>query len=418
MKNICTVILFLGLISCGHDNRKNIEANSESFTIVCTDAYVLKLKNNDILKISENTFACNQVDSFDLIVKYMKDKKDIILSGIQTISQNGELLESAGMMQLNYPSAVQINPDNPVEYNISSAYAFPKMELFTYNESSNTWSSTNENIKSTGDEIIKRGKESYLTYCSECHTTDLSADGTGPALGRVEKFRNLDWLIDFTINSQAMIAQGDSLANCLWMKWRPSIMPAFMQLDTSEIEAIYSYLANEAEVQKVKLDSSKFDFSCPIQWEVGSGNYNLVINEPNKESEYYYIARIYSNAWYNVDYFLNLGSEIENPEIIVSNSKNKLHAVIACSNYNAIIQLYEEDGIYRMARSAGKDKIKWPKNEKIYLIIYELNDEGKIISGKVENHIFIEKNNVIKVDLEKMSRDELNEKLEILGVID
>ena len=80
--------------------------------------------------------------------------------------------------------------------------------------------------------------------------------------------------------------------------------------------------------------------------------------------------------------------------------------------------MYEEDGIYRMARSAGKDKIKWPKNEKIYLIIYELNDEGKIISGKVENHIFIEKNNVIKVDLEKMSRNELNEKLEILGVID
>ena len=212
------------ITSCKEDSTISIKSNSEVFNIICGNNYELTLKDQDILKIGDNTFDCGTVDSFQLTINYIKNKKDIILSGIQTISQDGSLLESAGMVNLDFPNSISINENNPVEYNLKSDFVFPDMKLFSYNQNSNSWTESKDKINNKGNEAIENGRELYNTNCANCHPTQLSKKGTGPALGRVEKFRNLNWLIDFTSNSQAMIRSGDSISMCIYYAWNRSIM--------------------------------------------------------------------------------------------------------------------------------------------------------------------------------------------------
>ena len=411
MKYLFSTLLILGFLSCSNEKEIIIKSKSETFTVNCNSAYNLILKNNDQLIINPNTFDCSQVDSFELTVNYLKDKKDIVLSGLQTISSDGKLLESAGIFKLDFPSSAEINPNNPVEYRVASQYAFPKMELFDYDKDANGWSKTNETLEVIGNENIKLGKESFKKNCANCHAINLRSTLTGPPLGRVEKFRNKKWLIEYTINSQAMIQKGDSLAICLWRKWRPNVMNSFLQLDTSEIEAIYAFIENEAEVKKIPIDTSNFIYPCQ------ESDFPLIITNskplPNPNSDYYYIAKIYSNSWYNVDYFLflDLDFEIENPELIVSNYENKIHAVLAFTNYNTTIQFRDYKGKHLLANSFDKDKIKWPPNEEVYIAVYEVDENREIRAGNIEKHIFTKDNNKVSITLDKMNTAEFNAKL-------
>lgn len=74
------------------------------------------------------------------------------------------------------------------------------------------------------------------------------------------------------------------------------------------------------------------------------------------------------------------------------------------------------DGKLRLRNSFGKNKIKWPRNEKLYLVIYELNEKNEIIAGKVETHLFNETTNVIETSVEELTAKELNEKLKAMKI--
>lgn len=417
MKIILRILVLTTFFSCTNEQDRSINSKSETYTIECNKAYELKLKSNDIVVIKENTFFCSHLDVFDLSIYCLKEKKDIIFSGISTLSDDGRILESGGMFKLDYPSSIEINPEEPLEYRVANEYLHPNMQLFEYNSNSSDWTSiSDEGLWTIGSELIEVGKESYVKNCSNCHGMDLSIPATGPALGRIEKFRSSEWLMDFTINSQRMIGLGDSISNCLWNQYKPTVMTSFSNLDTSEIRSIYAYIKNEAEVQKIKVDSSRFIVPCVLGMDSIDNAYYSKLNRLSADSDYYYIAKVYSNSWYNVDYFTTFEDEIENPELVILNSDDNVNAVVAFSNYNTVIQFVKYDGELRLRNSRGKGKIKWPIDEEIYLVVYQQNSNKEIIAGKVKKCSFHETSNRIEVNLDKMTKGELNEKLKQLEI--
>jgi hypothetical protein len=144
-----------------------------------------------------------------------------------------------------------------------------------------------------------------------------SLDGwlTAPALGNITRFRDKAWLRQFTRNPQALIASGDSLASCLWDRWKPTLMSSFPQLSDAQIDAIYQYIEEESARLNVQVDSAYyvcqpvpkrtlFEHQQAIEDTADlprAPNLPLVIYPlPNP-----YFAKISQFGWYNCDIFLN-----------------------------------------------------------------------------------------------------------------
>ncbi|MCF8713349.1 c-type cytochrome [Joostella atrarenae] len=83
------------------------------------------------------------------------------------------------------------------------------------------------------------GKSLFNTYCAACHHLDRKM--TGPALRGVGDKHDSEWLHSWIKNSQALIKSGDAEANKLWDEYQPSVMTAFPQLSTEDIDNIIAY---------------------------------------------------------------------------------------------------------------------------------------------------------------------------------
>jgi cytochrome c2 len=92
--------------------------------------------------------------------------------------------------------------------------------------------------------VRKSGEDLFEGNCTSCHR--IEGDLTGPALKGVTGRRSREWLLAFTRNSQAVIASGDEYAVALFEKWHSS-MPAYSNLDSSEIMLIYDYIETESK---------------------------------------------------------------------------------------------------------------------------------------------------------------------------
>jgi len=87
-----------------------------------------------------------------------------------------------------------------------------------------------------GDPV--KGKALFNTNCAACHKLDSKS--TGPALRGVAEKHTMDWLYDWIHNSSAMIKAGDPAAVKLFAEYK-SVMTAFPQLSTQDIDAIIAY---------------------------------------------------------------------------------------------------------------------------------------------------------------------------------
>jgi mono/diheme cytochrome c family protein len=88
-----------------------------------------------------------------------------------------------------------------------------------------------------GDPV--KGKELFNAQCAACHKLD--AKMTGPMLRGVSAKHDKEWLYKWIHNSQALIKSGDAQANVLWAEYKPSVMTAFPQLSTGDIDNIIAY---------------------------------------------------------------------------------------------------------------------------------------------------------------------------------
>lgn len=414
------LFLLIVLFSC-QENQPDVKvkANSEVFEINCNKEYVLELKNGDVVVIDSNSFDCGGASSFSLTIEYVKSRKDIIFSGLETITDDGKLLESEGMFRLDYPSTVSIDKKSPVSYRVASKNYNSKAQLFDLDVESNSWT-VREKRELTQEKIdrIENGAKLFDENCASCHNKKLDEPMTGPALGRVTEFRDLDWLLPYTRNSLAMIASGDSLAINLFNGYCKVIMTSFENLSDDEILSIYEFIENESEVQNIPLNPSNFIYldDCGSTEEGHTSSSGGA--EQLESSITYYNADILSRAWTNVDFFIQFDYEISTPRMKVKNDLKNFHSVLAFTNYNAVMRFYKENGAYFLKNSFGKRQINWPENEEVFVISFQLDDTGNVIAGAVDKFVFDKNANNLEVELEEMDFEGLERKIEELNIKD
>ena len=96
----------------------------------------------------------------------------------------------------------------------------------------------------SGDPV--KGKELFNANCAACHKLD--AKMTGPMLRGVSAKHDKEWLYKWIHNSSALIKSGDAEAVKLWEEYKPSVMTAYPQLSTVDIDNIIAYTDTPKEV--------------------------------------------------------------------------------------------------------------------------------------------------------------------------
>ncbi|MEN9337296.1 MAG: hypothetical protein RLZZ500_2283 [Bacteroidota bacterium] len=84
-----------------------------------------------------------------------------------------------------------------------------------------------------------KGKELFNTNCAACHNLDKKM--TGPALRGVANKYDKAWLYKWVNNSSALIASGDAKAKKVFEENNKTVMTAFPQLSTADIDNILAY---------------------------------------------------------------------------------------------------------------------------------------------------------------------------------
>lgn len=84
-----------------------------------------------------------------------------------------------------------------------------------------------------------KGKELFNTNCAACHNLDKKM--TGPALRGVANKYDKAWLYKWINNSSALIASGDAKAKKVFEENNKTVMTAFPQLSTTDIDNIIAY---------------------------------------------------------------------------------------------------------------------------------------------------------------------------------
>jgi mono/diheme cytochrome c family protein len=96
--------------------------------------------------------------------------------------------------------------------------------------------------KSGGD--VAAGKALFNSNCAACHKLDAKA--TGPALRGVANKYDMAWIYKWVNNSSALIKSGDAKAVKVFEENNKSVMTAFPQLSTADIDNIIAYTSEVA----------------------------------------------------------------------------------------------------------------------------------------------------------------------------
>ena len=98
---------------------------------------------------------------------------------------------------------------------------------------------------SGGDPVA--GKALFNVNCAACHNLDKKM--TGPALRGVSAKYDMPWFYKWINNSSAFIKSGDAKAVKIYEEYNKSVMTAFPQLSTTDIDNIIAYTSEpKAEV--------------------------------------------------------------------------------------------------------------------------------------------------------------------------
>ncbi|MEM8526915.1 MAG: cytochrome c [Bacteroidota bacterium] len=240
----------------------------QTFTIDPATDTILYGKDGTELHINKNTFAGTAPIQIEL--KEAIQLEDIVLANLHTLATDNEILSSNGMIHLAAKDAngkeLQLEKDQSIKVIFPNAGMREGLKVFQgiSQDGQIRWQESGE-LENIGMlDSLAIGQELFEANCAPCHSSNLRVDATGPALGNVHLFRERQWIRDFTRNSQKMIADGDSLAMCLWQDWKPTVMNSFNSLNDQEIDLIYQYIANESILQKIDTNEVEYVTKCYI----------------------------------------------------------------------------------------------------------------------------------------------------------
>jgi len=408
--------------SFGTFNPMNIEA--QTFKIKTDRDTILTTKAGTILQISANTFLNASVPEVEFLVQEVMSKADLIKSGIPTIGENGELLESGGMLKIQTNPRLEINPQAPVIAKLPVASPVLSMKKYTADLDNGEvkWSNPVPLLENPAAANLKAGEQLFKQNCAMCHSENLSTNLTGPALACLEQGENKReraWLLRFTRNSQKMIAEKDPLAVCNWIAWRPVVMTSFDSLTDLQINQIYDYIKEESI--KRNLCEAGNDFGrvgnegrkCMLQTYGDTtpveGNAKLLVIDmdsfeaqasvsalnmlemPTDETYqgdttvriYYYTIPITNYNWVNCDN--PVGGEFVNPFYVKAESK--LEVFLIFKNRKALWPLINWKGRYILFESEGMDKVRLPVGEPATLLAFGPAKNGNRTFCEIETKV-------------------------------
>ncbi|MFE3846441.1 c-type cytochrome [Flavobacterium sp. LB3P45] len=93
-------------------------------------------------------------------------------------------------------------------------------------------------VAASGGDPVK-GKELFNANCAACHKLDAKA--TGPMLRGISAKHEMAWLYKWIHNSSELIKSGDAAAVKVYEENNKSVMTAFPQLSTADIDNIIAY---------------------------------------------------------------------------------------------------------------------------------------------------------------------------------
>jgi Cytochrome c len=271
-----------------------------------TDTMVI-CRNGTVLKFCQTTFQTD-AKTITLEVKEVLTTSAMMRNRTNTITTDGQLLESAGMVYFNVtePKGVPINRDYPVEIRLPAREIIAGLQLFKGKDTKEgiVWeayggATSGFNNAEMITKIVK-GSDLYTANCAACHY--LNTPLSGPPLGKITSFVSREWLYKFTLEPSNMITSGDQRAVCIWETWKPSLMNDFPNLSQQDVSDIYDFI--EAASLRMNIEASSASFACSIDTSNIRKEPAEIIN-PNAYEMSAYIFRTFEYGWYNCDAFLN-----------------------------------------------------------------------------------------------------------------
>lgn len=413
LKSIYFLVFIFLFAGCINEESQRIKDNLpfEKFTIKCGSDTTLVSKNGISINVKSNSFDCTDKDTEIMIKLFtIKDKSDMIKYRAYTIDEKGNFLESAGMFKIEFESTAKFEINKGIKVNIPALYADKRMQLFKSEGVTPNWVLTDNKIDIKNIQKIDRGEKLFSQNCLNCHSNNFKELLTGPALGNITSYRDMDWLIKFTKNSQKLIASEDSLSICIWEKWAPTVMTNFESLSDSEIESIYTYINNESKKQGIGKDEVSFAYSCNVDT-VFSESQNVIIIDTSDVNNYSF--NIFSSGWYNVDYFINFSSIVDN--ILIEIPKEKIVGttiVLYFIDRNMVIPFENiTENKFILFNAAGKSKINLPK-EAVKIIGYRIHpSNNELTEIVVKDYLIKDHGNTLFLDFEPIGEKDFYESI-------
>ncbi|MEM8523370.1 MAG: cytochrome c [Bacteroidota bacterium] len=266
-------------------------------------------------------------------------------------------------------------------------------------------------------EELKYGQELFEQYCTTCHANNLKEDATGPALGNVHLHRSKDWFRRFTRNSQMMIAQGDSIALCLWQQWKPTVMNSFPKgndvlealgltsLSDNDIDFIYDYIANANG--EVPIDSTFSIEGCVIEKRPSSNT-----TAYSHWNIYYDIIYEGNRPYVNIlDYQFEPKSNAKEIIVEVDSVARMMKVRLFFPKARAYLELFKKSqSTYSLSSDLYKKKYAFPKGEPAIIIVTGFEFEGnKLWFGYKKIEFGVRK--IEKMKIERSTKKAIEKKI-------
>ncbi len=213
----------------------------------------------------------------------------------------------------------------------------------------------------------------------------LDENLTGPPLGFVNEFRETDWLVEFTKYPYLMIEYGDTIANDLWLKWRPTIKAGYIndfygysftiypqikdekddKVD-EDIRKIYAWITEESKRQGIHKEEMEKRYGISYE-NMDSERYSSIINLISN-SKTIHGLRIIEDAYKD--------ETVKRLEIIPDEyllDKNTVSFSLLLPDKSLAIPFVKCGNKYILLGSQGRNKIHFPRDESYY--IYGYNEQ-------------------------------------------
>lgn len=414
----------------------------QSFSLDPTIENQIKGKNGTQITIPANTFTQSSPNGkVNFQLREALSLSDMLLANLHTIASDGSILESYGMIQMNV--APQQNPQYKINVAIPTSFSNPQAQLF-HLSANNEWE-VESKITATNATDLAKGKQLFVRECRMCHDQNLRNDLTGPALGNIHLFREEEWLINFTKQSQQMIANSDSLAICHWEQWKPTIMSDFTHLADDSIKMIYKWIANESQMQRIDTNEVEFVLECHFDTidDADDPNNGFLVNRYFKsntkvtETNVYYNNNLYSIdttrfgqfngilldsiifipdafyefstnrlGWKNIDYFLKQHPLVKTPTVQLLNFSSTIlpHVKLVFKSRNVVLDLYPPNStknLYTTIFPNSNGKVRLPKEE-VVLLVYSQSEDHFLVGKKT---VQIGEQNDFELELKPSTQD-------------